>query len=457
MPTFNGTANNDTWAITDPGTYIFNGLDGVDTLNFGTDPLSNYRIVRNPNGSVQVDSMSGASSSFQATLSNMEILKFSNGRDVIDLRTFFGDTTPPTLAFASPVDEAVGVAIGVNIELTFSETISRGTGIITIKTAAGSVIESIVMATSANVSLVGTKLTINPTADLAYGTTYVVDVGAKVITDTAGNAYVVSNVYNFTTQAAPPINPIAGTSGNDRLVSTSGNDAISGGAGTDTAVYAGLASQYRIAINRGSQTATVTDTQSGRDGRDTLVSVEKLQFGIQTFDLSNPARTEAPQFGKSQTFLFDASYFLLSNPTLATSLTLNNAAQYYMSTAAAQGKTPNAWFDPVYYANRWSDLKNLNLDAATLFAHYNLFGVWEGRSAGPIFDKFDGNAYLAANLDVEEYVDGNVKDFLGNRTNGAIAHYVIYGANEGRVAHDTTGAVIPADFTIEATLVGVGG
>ena len=69
MPTFNGTANNDTWAITDPGTYIFNGLDGVDTLNFGTDPLSNYRIVRNPNGSVQVDSMSGASSSFQATLS----------------------------------------------------------------------------------------------------------------------------------------------------------------------------------------------------------------------------------------------------------------------------------------------------------------------------------------------------------------------------------------------------
>jgi hypothetical protein len=108
----------------------------------------------------------------------------------------------------------------------------------------------------------------------------------------------------------------------------------------------------------------------------------------------------------------------------------------------------------VYYANRWADLKSLNLDAATLFAHYNLYGVWEGRSAGPIFDKFDGNAYLTANPDVAAYVDAYVKDFLGSRTNGAIAHYVIYGANEGRVAHDTTGALIPADFTVEATLIG---
>ena len=114
----------------------------------------------------------------------------------------------------------------------------------------------------------------------------------------------------------------------------------------------------------------------------------------------------------------------------------------YKSKGAAAGAAPNAWFDPVYYANRWTDLKSLNLDAATLFAHYNLYGVWEGRSAGPSFDKFDGTKYLKDNPDVAAYVDAYVKDFLGSRSNGAIAHYVIYGANEGRLAYDTAGVVI---------------
>jgi hypothetical protein len=104
----------------------------------------------------------------------------------------------------------------------------------------------------------------------------------------------------------------------------------------------------------------------------------------------------------------------------------------------------------VYYANRWADLKPLNLDAVTLFAHYNLYGVWEGRSAGPTFDKYDGTRYLKDNPDVATYVDAYVADFLGSRSNGAIAHYVIYGAAEGRVAYDTAGVAIE-----QAILVGV--
>ena len=244
-----------------------------------------------------------------------------------------------------------------------------------------------------------------------------------------------------------------GTAGNDVLQGTSGNDSFNGAAGTDTAVFTGSLSGYRISFNRGTGTGTVTDTQAARDGTDTITSIEKLQFGGKTFDLFNLPRTETPSYAKTPAFLFDAAYYLLKHPDLVPTLTLATAFDSYKTTAA-QGAAPNAWFDPVYYANRWADLKSLNLDAATLFAHYNLYGVWEGRSAGPIFDKFDGNAYLTANPDVANYVDAFVKDFLGSRTNGAIAHYVIYGANEGRVAHDTTGALIPADFTVEATLIG---
>ena len=123
------------------------------------------------------------------------------------------------------------------------------------------------------------------------------------------------------------------------------------------------------------------------------------------------------------------------------------ALAQYLASGAAQGRAPNAWFDPVYYGNRWSDLRALNLDAATLFRHYNLYGVWEGRSAGPLFDRFDGARYLSVNVDVAEYVDAHLPDFLGSRSNGAMAHYLIYGAAEGRVAFDRDGQVISMDYS----------
>jgi hypothetical protein len=187
----------------------------------------------------------------------------------------------------------------------------------------------------------------------------------------------------------------------------------------------------------------------GTEGTDTLISIERLQLADKTFDLVNPPRTEAPAYNTNRGFLFDAVYYLLDNPELVPTENVTTAMQHYFSTGAAQGKTPNAWFDADYYTNRWDDLTPLNLDDATLFMHYNLYGVWEGRSAGPEFDQFDGNRYLADNPDVAAYVDGHLPDFLGSRSNGAIAHYVIYGANEGRAAYDLVGQVIEPGYFID--------
>jgi len=50
---------------------------------------------------------------------------------------------------------------------------------------------------------------------------------------------------------------------------------------------------------------------------------------------------------------------------------------------------------------------------------------------------------------VAAYVDAFIGDFLGSRTNGAIAHYVIYGANEQRAAYDLAGTPIPSGYTID--------
>lgn len=176
-------------------------------------------------------------------------------------------------------------------------------------------------------------------------------------------------------------NVLTGLAGADVLVGGGGNDRLDGGQGTDVAVFAGPVGRYALAIDRGARAATITDTTSaasaGHEGTDTLLQVEQAWFGGQTFALFNPARTVAPQYAQSRAFLFDPAFYLLSNPSLAGSVDLTTAADHYLPAGAAQGLNPNAWFDPAYYANWWGDLKGLNLDTATLFLHYNLYGVWE--------------------------------------------------------------------------------
>ena len=112
-----------------------------------------------------------------------------------------GDTTAPTVSSFSPLDEATGVALNANLVLTFSEAIARGTGTIRLKTAAGTTVESYDAATSANLSLTGSTLTVNPTFSLSNGTGYKLEFESGNIKDLAGNNYAGTTSYNFTTVA----------------------------------------------------------------------------------------------------------------------------------------------------------------------------------------------------------------------------------------------------------------
>jgi uncharacterized delta-60 repeat protein len=113
------------------------------------------------------------------------------------------ETQPPTVTSFSPLDEATCIAIGSNIVVTFNEPIAKGTGNIVLKTAAGTTVANYNAATSANLSISGNTLTINPTADLAYSTGYKVEFTAGTIKDLAGNSYAGTTSYNFTTNGIP--------------------------------------------------------------------------------------------------------------------------------------------------------------------------------------------------------------------------------------------------------------
>jgi len=120
------------------------------------------------------------------------------GTNQYDFKTV-PDTTGPVVTKFSPADAATNVARNANIVLTFDEPIVRGNGQLTLKTAAGAVVETFDAATSKLLSLVGNTLTVNPTLDLAYGTSYSLVLEANSVKDNVGNAHLGTSEYDFTT------------------------------------------------------------------------------------------------------------------------------------------------------------------------------------------------------------------------------------------------------------------
>ncbi|TAE96906.1 MAG: hypothetical protein EAZ78_26365, partial [Oscillatoriales cyanobacterium] len=86
------------------------------------------------------------------------------------------DTTAPTASSFTPADNATGVAVGANLVVNFSEAIKKGTGNLVIKKLSDNSVVETIAVTAANVTVAGTQLTINPTADLGQGTDYYVEI-----------------------------------------------------------------------------------------------------------------------------------------------------------------------------------------------------------------------------------------------------------------------------------------
>lgn len=92
---------------------------------------------------------------------------------------------------------------------------------------------------------------------------------------------------------AVPVNQtLTGTNTNDLFTSGAGNDQINGGDGVDTVIFSGVRADYNI-VKSGAG-FTITDIK-GRDGTDTLTSIERLLFTDQNLALDTGVTQSAGQ------------------------------------------------------------------------------------------------------------------------------------------------------------------
>lgn len=110
----------------------------------------------------------------------------------------------PSVFIANPTNAATGVPVDSNIVLTFDESIQRGSGLISIKTAENFLVETFDAASSNNLSISGKTLTINPTNNLSNNTQYFVTLDSGSIESLIGNANAEIGSYSFTTIAKMP-------------------------------------------------------------------------------------------------------------------------------------------------------------------------------------------------------------------------------------------------------------
>lgn len=113
------------------------------------------------------------------------------------------DLTAPSLASSTPVDNEPAASAGADIVLNFDENIQAGTGNIILTDTTDGSDNRVIPIGDAQISIVGSTLTFNPTVNLELVTDYDLTIGSGVIEDLAGNDFagIATTELNFTTSA----------------------------------------------------------------------------------------------------------------------------------------------------------------------------------------------------------------------------------------------------------------
>jgi Ca2+-binding RTX toxin-like protein len=263
--TLTGGAGNDTLLGQDENDTLDGGL-GNDTLNGGvgdSDTASYATALAGVTVSLAIDGQQNTLGAGNDTLVSIENLTGSALGD-----TLTGDGNANVLAGAAGSDTLNGgggddtaVFAGALANHTFS-LLSPGIVVATdtVGTGGADTLSSI-----ENVQFNGQSLALRVGTDV--GTTMTFNGGADLMLGFGGNDTLNSG------------------GGNDVLIGGAGNDTLNAGGGTDRAVFSGPYTDYGFALSGTS--LVVTDSVAGRDGSDTLSSLnnEFVQFGTSVYGL----------------------------------------------------------------------------------------------------------------------------------------------------------------------------
>ena len=230
----------------------------------GTSPLESFPVATSPQITFEGSTLTIDPSANLAPNAFYYVLIASTA--VVDTsggHAFAGISSPSTWSFSTgsnpplsptflPTDNAFGVAVNANLVATFSETIQKGTGNITIYRTDGSLFETINV-TSTSVTLSGGKVTINPVNNLVAGAGYYVLIAPTAFRNAASQYYAgisTPTVWNFT--ALPDLATVDG-----RLTRMLQNNISNPYPSTTSS--AGMASYALAAFHLGTDLVTAND------------------------------------------------------------------------------------------------------------------------------------------------------------------------------------------------------
>jgi methionine-rich copper-binding protein CopC len=158
-----------------------------------------------------------------------------------------GDNQAPLITALSPTDDSSGVAPGAVFVMTFNEAVLPGSGNFTIRDGS-SVVRSIAVGDSSQVTVRGNTVTLDPSSDLPAGRPYSITVDAGALRDVAGNPFaglLSTTGWNFSVRAATVVDDFPNSTSTTGLVSV-------GAAATSGSIeVAGDQDLFRVNLNAG--------------------------------------------------------------------------------------------------------------------------------------------------------------------------------------------------------------
>ena len=182
---------------------VFNGQLAVgDPVKYPEFDNNVKSVDTRPYWRVTAESPANNQSHYNLNAETYMLVGDSMARAMVDLLGTTGpDTSTPALFKTQPLDNAANVSADGNLTATFNESVAIGTGNLTLRNLTDSSDLVISVTDSAQVSVSGSALTINPTADLIPGKSYALQISATAVADLSGNPFpgIADNTtWNFT-------------------------------------------------------------------------------------------------------------------------------------------------------------------------------------------------------------------------------------------------------------------